>query len=120
MYTFKVPDHVSLETAAGGIVGGLTILTLVEESYQVKKGDWILVHAAAGGSGLLFGQVLKSLGAHAIGTVSTPEKAKLARQAGFEYVIESYDPTTVLSKVMELTNGEGVICVYDGVGTQIK
>ena len=97
------------------MIGGITVLTLVEESYKVRKGDWILVHAAAGGTGLLLGQVLKSLGAHTIGTVSTKEKAKLAQEAGFEQVIESYDHNTVLNKVKELTNGEGVICVYDGV-----
>ena len=103
------------EVAAGAMSGGLTVLTLVREAYTVKKGDWILVHAAAGGTGLLLGQVLKDLGAHSIGTVSTAEKAKLAKEAGFEHVIQSYDHDTVLSKVKELTNGEGVICVYDGV-----
>ena len=99
------------------MIGGLTVLTLVEESYKVNRGDWILVHAAAGGTGLLLGQVLKDLGAHTIGTVSTKEKAKIAKEAGFEHVIESYDHDTVLSKVKELTNGEGVICVYDGVNS---
>lgn len=97
------------------MIGGLTVLTLVEESYKVQKGDWILVHAAAGGTGLLLGQVLKDLGAHTIGTVSTKKKGQLAKEAGFEHVIESYDHDTVLNKVKELTNGEGVICVYDGV-----
>jgi len=111
----KVPDNVSDEVAAGSLVGGLTVLTLVRESYAVKKGDWILVHAAAGGTGLLLGQILKDLGAHSIGTVSSAEKAKLAEEAGFEHVIQSYEHDTVLSKVKELTNGEGVICVYDGV-----
>ena len=97
------------------MVGGLTVLTLVKESYEVKKGDWILVHAAAGGTGLLLGQVLRNLGAHTIGTVSTKEKGDLAKEAGYEHIIESYDPEVVLPKVKELTNGEGVICVYDGV-----
>jgi len=97
------------------MIGGLTVLTLVEESYKVQKGDWILVHAAAGGTGLLLGQVLKDLGAHTIGTVSTKEKGELAKKAGFEHVIETYDHDTVLNKVKELTNGQGVICVYDGV-----
>jgi NADPH2:quinone reductase len=90
-------------------------LTLVREAYAVKKGDWILVHAAAGGTGLLLGQVLKDLGAHSIGTVSTAAKAKLAKEAGFDHIIDTYDHETVLNKVKELTNGEGVICVYDGV-----
>jgi NADPH2:quinone reductase len=73
------------------------------------------VHAAAGGTGLILGQVLKDLGAKSIGTVSTAAKAKLAKEAGYDHILETYDPKTVLDKVMELTNGEGVICVYDGV-----
>ena len=67
------------------MIGGLTVLTLVREAYEVKKGDWILVHAAAGGTGLILGQVLKDLGAHTIGTVSTVAKGKLAKEAGFEH-----------------------------------
>jgi NADPH:quinone reductase len=108
---------VASDIAGGCLIGGLTVLCLVKESYEVKKGDWILVHAAAGSTGLLLGQVLKNIGAHTIGTVSTKEKAKLAKETGFEHIIESYDPDIVLSKVKELTNGEGVICVYDGVRT---
>jgi NADPH:quinone reductase len=114
-FTIRVPDNVDTGVAAGSLIGGLTALTMVRESYAVKKGDWILVHAAAGGTGLILGQVLKNLGAHSIGTVGGKEKAELAKEAGFEHVIESYDHGTVLSKVKELTNGEGVICVYDGV-----
>jgi NADPH:quinone reductase len=120
MSTVHLPDNVSLETGAGALAGGLTVLPLVEESYEVKKGDWILVHAAAGGTGLVFGQILKNIGAHTIGTVSTAAKGKLARETGFEHVIETYDPETVLSKVKELTNGEGVICVYDGVDSLLR
>jgi len=97
------------------MVGGITALTLVREAYAVKKGDWILVHAAAGGTGLLLGQVLKDIGAHSIGTVSTAAKGELAKEAGYEHIIQSYDPDIVLSKVKELTNGKGVIAVYDGV-----
>lgn len=108
------------DVAAGCMIGGLTVLCLVKESYEVKQGDWILVHAAAGGTGLLLGQILKKLGAHAIGTVSTKAKGKLAKEAGFEHIIESYDPDIVLSKVKELTNGEGVICIYDGVGGNLQ
>jgi NADPH:quinone reductase len=114
-FTIKIPDTVPMDVAGGSIVGGLTVLTLVQEAYSVRKGDWILVHAAAGGTGQLLGQVLKQLGAHAIGTVSTKEKGALARKLGYEYVIESYDHDVVLNKVMELTDGKGVICVYDGV-----
>jgi NADPH:quinone reductase len=101
------------------MIGGITVLTLVREAYEVKKGDWILVHAAAGGTGLLLGQVLKDLGAHTIGTVSTAAKGKLAKEAGFDHIIETYKPETVLAKVKELTNGEGVICVYDGVSSYV-
>jgi NADPH:quinone reductase len=77
--TVKVPDNVPPEVAGGSLVGGITALTLVQEAYAVKKGDWILVHAAAGGTGQLLGQILKDIGAHSIGTVSTAEKGKLAR-----------------------------------------
>jgi len=97
------------------MVGGITVLTLVQEAYPAKKDDWILVHAAAGGTGQLLGQVLRDMGAHTIGTVSSAKKGKVAREVGYEYVIESYDYGTVLNKVKELTNGNGVICVYDGV-----
>jgi NADPH:quinone reductase len=97
------------------MVGGITVLTLVREAYAVKPGDCVLVHAAAGGTGLLLGQLLKDLGAHSIGTVSTPAKAKLAAEAGYEHVIQSYDPEIVIPKIKELTSGAGVICVYDGV-----
>jgi len=97
------------------MIGGITVLTLVRDAYAVKPGDWILVHAAAGGTGLLLGQLLKDIGAHSIGTVSTSAKAKLAYEAGYEHVIESYDPEVVLPKVRELTHNAGVICVYDGV-----
>jgi NADPH:quinone reductase-like Zn-dependent oxidoreductase len=117
-HTIKVPDNVPGEVAGGSIVGGITTLTLVQEAYAVKKGDWILVHAAAGGTGQLLGQVLKDLGAHSIGTVSTAEKGKLAKAVGFEHVIETYDHDTVLNKVKELTGGNGVIAVYDGVPTK--
>jgi NADPH:quinone reductase len=118
-FTIQVPENVSTEVAAGSMIGGITVLTLVREAYEVKKGDWILVHAAAGGTGLLLGQVLKDLGAHTIGTVSTAAKGKLAKEAGFDHIIETYKPETVLAKVKELTNGEGVICVYDGVSSYV-
>jgi len=91
------------------------VLSLVREAYEVHPRDWILVHAAAGGTGLLLGQVLKSIGAHSIGIVGSREKVKLAKDAGFDHVIESYDTETVLSKVKELTCDAGVIAVYDGV-----
>ena len=97
------------------MVGGITVITLVQEAYPAKKGDWILVHAAAGGTGQLLGQVLRDIGAHTIGTVSSAEKGKVAREVGYEHVIETYDYETVLNKVKELTDNDGVICVYDGV-----
>ncbi|KAI1177526.1 hypothetical protein F4777DRAFT_195900 [Nemania sp. FL0916] len=101
--------------AAAALLQGMTALTLVRESHRVEKGDWVLVHAAAGGTGLLLCQLLRAIGAHTIGTVSTSAKAELAKGAGAEHVI-NYSHEDVKAKVMELTNGEGCIAVFDGVG----
>jgi NADPH2:quinone reductase len=92
-----------------------TALTLVRESYPLKKGDYVLVHAAAGGVGLLLCQMASHFGAHVIGTASTPEKAELAKQNGAEHVI-NYSKDSIVDKVLELTDGKGVQGIYDGVG----
>ncbi|KAK1086655.1 NADPH:quinone reductase [Friedmanniomyces endolithicus] len=81
----------------------------------VKKGDWVLVHAAAGGTGLWLVQLLKAVGANIVGTASTQEKVDLARKAGAEHMI-NYSHEDVKSKVMELTKDAGCIAVFDGVG----
>ncbi|KAK3848584.1 MAG: hypothetical protein J3R72DRAFT_377699 [Linnemannia gamsii] len=113
----KLPDHVSLETGAAFILQGLTAVGLVRKGYNVQKGDWIVVHAAAGGVGLLLSQLGRLLGAHVIGTVSTEEKAAIARANGAEHVVvinKGYE--TLEKKVNELTNGQGVHAVFDSVG----
>ncbi|CAG8526063.1 16391_t:CDS:2 [Acaulospora colombiana] len=111
----KIPEGVDSEVAAASLIQGLTAHTLVTQAYPVKKDDWILIHAAAGGVGLLLTQLVKNIGAHAIGTVSTSEKAKLAKSAGAEYII-NYTTQDVVKEVMQITNKEGVHAVYDGVG----
>ncbi|KAK9239216.1 hypothetical protein V1525DRAFT_398863 [Lipomyces kononenkoae] len=110
-----VPENIDVKTGAASLLQGLTALTLVKEAYEVKPGDWILVQAAAGGMGLLLCQLIKNIGAHVIGTVSTPEKAELAKSAGAEYVI-IYTEDDYVKKVLELTDGLGVHAAFDGVG----
>lgn len=94
---------------------GLTALTFVEEAHKVKKGEVILVHTVAGGLGLLFAQLIKARGATVIGTTSTPEKAAIARAHGADHVI-LYPTEDTAQRVLEITNGEGVHAVFDGVG----
>ncbi|KAK9375508.1 uncharacterized protein V1513DRAFT_442196 [Lipomyces chichibuensis] len=110
-----IPEDIDFKTAAASLLQGLTALSLVKDAYEVKPGDWILVQAAAGGMGLLLCQLINNIGAHAIGTVSTPEKAALAKNAGAEYVI-NYTEDDYVKKVLELTDGLGVHAVFDGVG----
>lgn len=93
----------------------LTAITTMTESYYVKKGDVILVHTVAGGLGLAFLAYAKSRGATVIGTTSTPEKAELAKSFGADHVI-LYTKENTVQRVLELTNGEGVEAVFDGVG----
>lgn len=87
----------------------------MEEAYKVKKGDIILVHTVAGGLGLIFTQLIKARGATVIGTTSTAEKAALAKQNGADHVI-LYPTEDTVQKVLEITNGEGVHAIFDGVG----
>lgn len=112
---FKVPAGVEDEVAAAAMVQGLTAHYLVTSTYAVKPGDTVLVHAAAGGTGLLLIQLVKYRGGKVIGTVSTPEKEALARSAGADEVIR-YTETDFASAVADLTGGVGVAAVYDGVG----
>jgi NADPH2:quinone reductase len=101
--------------AAAALLQGLTALTLVTEAYPIKENDTILVHTVAGGLGLLFAQLAKARGATVIGTTSTREKASKAREAGADHVILYKDENTV-KRVLEITKGEGVDAVFDGVG----
>lgn len=111
----RVPGEVSDETAAAVMLQGMTAHYLVRSTYEVKEGDTILVHAAAGGVGLLLVQLATARGARVIGTVSTAEKERLAREAGADDVIR-YDEVDFAEATRELTDGEGVAAVYDGVG----
>ncbi|CAG8546759.1 9872_t:CDS:2 [Scutellospora calospora] len=114
-YVTKVPNGIDSRLAAASLLQGLTSWTLVTQSYEVKKDDWVLIHAAAGGTGLLLVQLVKNLGAHAIGTVSNDEKAKLAIAAGVKHVI-NYTTQNVVEEVMRITDNQGVHAVFDGVG----
>ncbi|MEO3824572.1 quinone oxidoreductase [Actinomadura sp. B10D3] len=108
-----VPDGVGLEDAAATLLQGMTAHYLTRSTYPIKEGDTVLVHAAAGGMGLLLTQTAKVLGARVLATASTPEKEKLARDAGAD-VTMGYDGFA--DRVRELTGGAGVAAVYDGVG----
>ncbi|KAI0827025.1 NAD-P-binding protein [Trametes gibbosa] len=112
---YAVPEGVSTRTAAAGLTQGATALTFVTEAYNVQKGDVVLVHTVAGGLGLLFAQLIKARGATVIGTTSTAAKAARAREAGADHVILHTQEDTV-QRVLELTNGEGVHAIFDGVG----
>jgi NADPH2:quinone reductase len=112
---FRVPDGIEDELAAAAMLQGLTAHYLVTSTYPVKPGDTVLVHAAAGGAGLLLVQAAKSRGGKVIGTVSTEEKERLAREAGADEVIR-YTETDFAEEVERLTGGVGVTVVYDGVG----
>jgi len=110
-----LPNEVSFEDGAAVILQGLTAHYLLHEFYPVRRGSTVLVHAAAGGMGLLLVQWLKHMGALAIGTVSTEEKAKVAREAGADHVI-LYTKQDFATEAKKVTGGAGVDYVIDGVG----
>jgi NADPH:quinone reductase len=112
---FLIPDDISDEVAAAGILKGCTTEFLVERCAKVQPKWNVLVHAAAGGVGMMLVQWLKHVGASVIGTVSTDEKAALAREAGADHVI-LYGREDVARQVRLLTDGCGVEVVFDGVG----
>ncbi|WP_230871728.1 quinone oxidoreductase family protein [Mycobacterium canetti] len=115
--TAKVPDDVTSEVAASALLKGLTAHYLLKSVYPVKDGDTVLVHAGAGGVGLILTQWATHLGARVITTVSTAEKAKLSRDAGADEVLDyPADAWQFAGRVRELTGGAGVQAVYDGVG----
>lgn len=109
-----VPDEVSDEQAAAVALQGLTAQALATDVYRIEPGDAVLVHAGAGGVGLLLTQIAKLKGARVITTVSTPDKAELSRSAGADEVVVGYDDFS--SRAREFTSGAGVDVVYDGVG----
>lgn len=110
-----VPDSVDDRKAVATMVQGMTAHYLAFDTYPVQKGDTVLVHAGAGGVGLLLTQVAKRRGARVIATVSTEAKAQLAREAGADEVI-LYSQADFEAEVKRLTEGKGVACVYDSVG----
>ncbi len=111
----KIPDFISNDEVASILLQGMTVEYLFERLYKIKKNEIILFHAAAGGVGLIACQWAKAIGCKMIGTVSTKEKAKLAKEYGCEFII-NYKEEKVSEKVMEITNNQGVPVVYDGVG----
>jgi len=113
--TIKIPEGISEDTAASILLKGMTVQYLFEQLYKIKKDEYILFHAAAGGVGLLASQWAKSIGCKMIGTVSNKKKGNLALDNGCNNVI-NYKEENVVEKVKEITNGKGVKVVYDGVG----
>lgn len=115
---YKLPKDTSdekLQLYAASFIQGFTALTFITDAYNVQKGDYILVHAAAGGVGLILTQLIKDRGAHVIATASTDEKLQLAKANGAEFLINSKTDDTV-KKVLEITNGKGVAASFDGIG----
>ncbi len=110
-----LPDDVSFESAAAVLLKGMTAEYLIRRVYPVRAGEFVLLHAAAGGVGLVACQWLKQLNATIIGTVGSEEKAEIARAHGCDYVI-LYDREDVAVRVREITGGEGVPVAYDSVG----
>jgi len=111
----RVPDSIDDRTAAAMMLKGLTVQYLLRRSYRVDPGDAILIHAAAGGVGLIACQWAKTLGATVIGTVGSPEKAELAASHGCDHPI-LYKEADFVERVRNLTGGAGVRVVYDSVG----
>ena len=111
----KLPDHVDFPTAAAAMLQGMTAHYLTHSTFTLKKGDVVLVHAAAGGTGALIVQMAKMLGATVIGTAGSDEKAAIAKQAGADEVIV-YTSQDFVAEVKRITSGRGVDVVYDSVG----
>ena len=110
-----LPPGITEHQAAAAMLQGMTAHYLVHDTYPLKKGETALIHAAAGGAGLLLVQMAKNIGARVIGTAGTEEKAKLAREAGADEII-LYAQEDFEAETKRLTDGKGVHVVYDGVG----
>ncbi|MBJ7418156.1 MAG: quinone oxidoreductase, partial [Niveispirillum sp.] len=111
----KLPDWISDDVAASMLLQGLTAQYLLRQTFHLKPGDTVLIHAAAGGVGSVACQWANALGAIVIGTVGSAEKAALATSNGCHHVIQ-YRDDDVVARVREITGGQGVDVVYDGVG----
>ncbi|HEX9816217.1 MAG TPA: quinone oxidoreductase [Candidatus Thermoplasmatota archaeon] len=110
-----IPKGVPMDVAAGAMLQGMTAQYLVRSSFSLQKDQWCLIHAAAGGVGQLLVRFAKHIGAHVIATVSTEEKAHIAKQCGADHVIV-YGIADFSTEVKQLTEGKGAHVVYDGVG----
>jgi NADPH2:quinone reductase len=111
----KIPEGIDFEQAAAIMLKGQTTEYLLQRTYALKAGETCLFHAAAGGVGLVFGQWASNLGATVIGTVGSEEKAELARAHGYQHVI-NYRTENVVERLLEITGGQKLPVVYDGVG----
>lgn len=111
----KVPEGLSLQKAAASFLQGLTAWTFVRVAGEVKAGEWVLVHAAAGGVGGLLVQMLAAVGAKIIATASSDEKCALAKAKGAQWTVNSRSKNLV-DEVKQITGGHGVNVVFDGVG----
>ncbi len=111
----KIPEGVSLRDAAAAMLQGMTAHYLCKSTYPLQAGQWCLIHAGAGGVGLLLTQMCKLIGAKVITTVSNPAKAELSRSAGADEVV-NYTESDFESEVERITDGQGVAVAYDGVG----
>ncbi len=111
-----LPPEIGFDTAAALMLKGLTAHYLLRRTCHVEPGDMVLIHAAAGGVGLIACQWARALGATVIGTVSTPEKAALAAAHGCEHVLTGVSPAAQPARVRDITGGRGVRVVYDSIG----
>ena len=114
-FLVRLPEAIDFETAAASMLKGLTAQYLLRRTFRVEPGHTVLIHAAAGGVGLILSQWAKHLGAMVIGTVGSPEKAEVAAKHGCDHVI-NYGEEDFAERVREITQGEGCDVVYDGVG----
>lgn len=116
LHVARIPEGIPETIAVAALLQGLTALTMIRESHPTKAREFCLVHAAAGGVGLWLCQLLKALGARVIGTASNATKIEEAKNAGAEFMIDYSQEKDLVSKVMEITGGNGVDAVFDGVG----
>ncbi|KAF9965907.1 NADPH:quinone reductase, partial [Actinomortierella ambigua] len=114
----KIPEGVSYEKAAADLSSGMSSMGLIQLSYKVQMGDWVLIHAVAGGVGLVLTQLCKQAGAHVIGLTSSDAKADLAKRAGADYVFnyKTLSHDEIIAQINKVTNGQMVDVVYDSVG----
>lgn len=117
-YALPSSQRTSSQKAAATLIGGLTALSLIREAHPVKAGDWVLVPAAAGGTGQWLCQLLAAISARVIGTASTEAKLQVARRVGARVTLNSslLSDEELTKRVMEATDGEGVVASFDGVG----